>query len=159
MEYSSSRRQRRSKNVESWPTPTAADDSNPGTGPSCFAALRMTINCIQAFEPCGSHQGESTLALMPECTKTACKGWLVERLDPPSLAEVLTLRADLPTETSKSAHSWPNLPLPSSLSGKLGEGSDKLGPIVGNQAESSDRRATIRPWYLSPRFIHFGDQG
>src|SRR5947209_15501603 len=31
------------------------------------------------------------------------------------------------------------------LGGKLGEGSDKLGPIVGNQAESSDRRATIRP--------------
>src|SRR6266566_1145598 len=29
-------------------------------------------------------------------------------------------------------------------SGKLGETSDKLGPIVGNQAESSDRRATIR---------------
>ncbi len=46
----------------------------------------------------------------PEFTKTACKRWLVERLDPPSIAEVLTLRADLPTETSKSAHSWPNLP-------------------------------------------------
>src|SRR5437588_849081 len=28
--------------------------------------------------------------------------------------------------------------------GKLGEYSDKLGPIVGNQDESSDRRATIR---------------
>jgi hypothetical protein len=28
--------------------------------------------------------------------------------------------------------------------GKLGEYSDKLGPIVGNQGESSDRRATIR---------------
>ena len=30
------------------------------------------------------------------------------------------------------------------LVGKLGETSDKLGPIVGNQAQSSDRRATIR---------------
>src|SRR6266516_2240509 len=28
--------------------------------------------------------------------------------------------------------------------GKLGESSDKLGPIVGNQAESSDKRATMR---------------
>ena len=49
---------------------------------------------------------------MPEFTKTACKRWLVERHDLPSIAEVLTLRADLPAETSKSAHSWPNLPLP-----------------------------------------------
>ena len=55
-------------------------------------------------------KAECTLALMPEFTKTACKRWLVERLDLPSITEVLTLRADLPTETSKSAHSWPNLP-------------------------------------------------
>ncbi len=70
----------------------------------------MTINCIQAFDLKAHIKAECTLALMPEFTKTACKRWLVERLDPPSIAEVLTLRADLPAETSKSAHSWPNLP-------------------------------------------------
>jgi len=32
-------------------------------------------------------KAEYTLALMPELTKTACKGWLVERLDPPSITE------------------------------------------------------------------------
>jgi hypothetical protein len=30
------------------------------------------------------------------------------------------------------------------LNGKLAEGSDRSGPIIGNQAESSDKRETIR---------------
>src|SRR5712692_6649319 len=41
------------------------------------------------------------------------------------------------------AHSRYLLPGQTASRGKLGEGSDKLGPIVGNQAESSDKRATI----------------
>ena len=44
-------------------------------------------------------------------------------------------------DSSRSLLVEPSGQLPA---GKLGEYSDKLGPIVGNQAESSDRRATIR---------------
>jgi hypothetical protein len=36
---------------------------------------------------------------------------LLERLDLLPMAVLLTLRAELLTETSKPAHSWPNLPV------------------------------------------------
>jgi hypothetical protein len=43
--------------------------------------------------------------------------------------------------------------------GKLAEGSDKSVPILGNQAESSDKAETMELWYISPRFVHFWAQG
>jgi hypothetical protein len=53
-------------------------------------------------------------------------------------------RADFLHGTSKSVEVSPNLPPRCDVRGKLGEYSDKLGPIVENQAEASDRRAMIR---------------
>ena len=54
------------------------------------------------------------------------------------------IEGNVPRLRAKSVHFVGYLPCTSHPAGKLDECSDKLGPIVGNQGESSDRQATIR---------------
>jgi hypothetical protein len=52
-------------------------------------------------------------------------------------------RAEFPRFGSKTVEHSRYLPPPLNV-GKLGESSDKSDPMIGNQAESSDKGATIR---------------
>jgi hypothetical protein len=57
---------------------------------------------------------------------------------------MLTIEGNVPRLRARSAHFVSHLPIAFALLGKLAEGSDELGPMIGNWAKGSDTKEFLR---------------